>query len=227
MSKSTFYTSIGYKILMALSGLFLMFFLLQHLVINSLSIFSPDSFNEASHFMGTNPFVQFLLQPVLIFGVVFHFIMGFFLDLKNRKSRSVNYAFNKPSANSSWPSRNMIISGITVLAFLALHFIDFWIPEISTKYIVGDMSGLMNDGEYRYYHELHEKFNALPRVIAYVIAFIFLSLHLLHGFQSSFQSVGVSTDKTRLSFYKIGTIFAIVVPFGFITIALFHFLTQH
>ena len=153
--------------------------------------------------------------------------MGFFLDLKNRKSRSVNYAFNKPSANSSWPSRNMIISGITVLAFLALHFIDFWIPEISTKYIVGDMSGLMNDGEYRYYHELHEKFNAFPKVIAYVIAFIFLSLHLLHGFQSSFQSVGVSTDKTRLSFYKIGTIFAIVVPFGFITIALFHFLTQH
>ena len=62
MSKSTFYTSIGYKILMALSGLFLMFFLLQHLVINLLSIFSPDSFNEASHFMGTNPLVQFLLQ---------------------------------------------------------------------------------------------------------------------------------------------------------------------
>ena len=88
--------------------------------------------------------------------------------------------------------RNMIISGITVLAFLVLHFIDFWIPEISTKYILGDMSGLTNDGEYRYYHELHEKFNAFPRVIAYVIAFIFLSLHLLHGFQSSFQSVGVS-----------------------------------
>ena len=227
MSKSTFYTSIGYKVMMALSGLFLMVFLLQHLVINSLSIVSPDSFNEASHFMGTNPIVQFLLQPVLIFGVVFHFIMGFFLDLKNRKSRAVNYAFNKPSANSSWPSRNMIISGITVLAFLVLHFIDFWIPEISTKYLAGDMSGLMNDGEYRYYHELHEKFNALPRVIAYVIAFIFLSLHLLHGFQSSFQSVGVSNNKNRLSFYKIGTIFAIVVPFGFITIALFHFLTQH
>ena len=117
MSKSTFYTSIGYKVLMALSGLFLMFFLLQHLVINSLSVISPDAFNEASHFMGTNPLVQFLLQPVLIFGVVFHFIMGFFLDLKNRKSRAISYAYNKPSANSSWVSRNMIISGLLYLLF--------------------------------------------------------------------------------------------------------------
>ena len=227
MNKSTFYTSIGYKVLMALSGLFLMFFLLQHLVINSLSVISPDAFNEASHFMGTNPLVQFLLQPILIFGVVFHFIMGFFLDLRNRKSRTISYAYNKPSANSSWVSRNMIISGLTVLAFLGIHFVDFWIPEISTKYISGDMSGLYSNGEFRYFHELHEKFSALPRVIAYIVAFVFLSLHLLHGFQSSFQSVGVSTNKTRLTFYKIGTIFALIVPIGFIFIALFHFLTQH
>ena len=125
MSKSNFYTSVGYKILMALSGLFLMIFLLQHFVINSLSLISPDAFNEASHFMGTNPIVQFLFQPILIFGVVFHFIMGFFLDLRNRKSRSNSYVYNKPSANSSWFSRNMIISGITVLAFFSIHFIDF------------------------------------------------------------------------------------------------------
>ena len=215
MSKSTFYTSIGYKILMALSGLFLMFFLLQHLVINSLSVISPDAFNEASHFMGTNPLVQFLLQPVLIFGVVFHFIMGFFLDLKNRKSRSINYAYNKPSANSSWVSRNMIISGLTVLAFLGIHFVDFWIPEISTKYIQGDMSG-MHNGEFRYFHELHEKFAAIPRVIAYIIAFIFLSLHLLHGFQSSFQSVGVSTSLFVSYFITILYMLSILYPLCFI-----------
>ena len=211
---------------MALSGLFLMFFLLQHLAINSLSVISPDAFNEASHFMGTNPLVQFLLQPILIFGVVFHFIMGFFLDLKNRKSRTINYAYNKPSTNSSWVSRNMIISGLTVLAFLGIHFIDFWIPEINVKYIQGDLSG-MHNGEFRYFHELHEKFSALPRVIAYIVAFVFLSLHLLHGFQSSFQSVGIATSKTRAVFYKFGNIFAIIVPTGFIVIALFHFITQH
>lgn len=222
MSSSTFYTSIGYKILMALSGLFLMVFLLQHLVINSMSVISPDLFNEASHFMGTNPIVQFLLQPILIFGVVFHFIMGFFLDIRNRKARSSSYEFNKPSANSSWISRNMIFSGITVLAFLAIHFIDFWIPEINIKYIQ-----FLPEDPTRYYHELHEKFALFPRVVAYVIAFVFLSLHLLHGFQSSFQSVGASTNKTRLTFSKIGNVFAIVVPFGFIVIAIFHYLTQH
>ena len=203
-----------------------MFFLLQHLVINSLSVISPDAFNEASHFMGTNPLVQFLLQPILIFGVVFHFIMGFFLDLRNRKSRTISYVYNKPSANSSWVSRNMIISGLTVLAFLGIHFIDFWIPEINVKYIQGDMSG-MHNGEFRYFHELHEKFSALPRLIAYIVAFVFLSLHLLHGFQSSFQSVGMATSKTRVTFYKFGNIFAIIVPTGFIVIALFHFITQH
>ena len=79
MSKSTFYTSVGYKILMALSGLFLMVFLAQHLTINLLSVISAEAFNEASHFMGTNPLVQFVLQPILILGVIFHLLMGFYL----------------------------------------------------------------------------------------------------------------------------------------------------
>ena len=122
MNNSSFYKSIGYKILMALSGFFLMFFLLQHLTINLLSVISPEMFNEVSHFMGTNPMVQFLLQPILIFAVIFHFIMGIFLEYRNNKARDIGYAYNKPSANSNWVSRNMIISGLTVLAFLVLHF---------------------------------------------------------------------------------------------------------
>ena len=219
-------TTIARKVAMALSGLFLILFLGQHFTINITSVFSEKMFNFLSHFMGNNPVVQFILQPVLIFGVVFHFIMGFILEIKNYKSRSVKYISFKGSANASWVSRNMIISGLTVLAFLGIHFIDFWIPEINVKYIQGDMSG-MHNGEFRYFHELHEKFAAIPRVIAYIIAFIFLSLHLMHGFQSSFQSVGIATSKTRLAFYKFGNIFAIIVPTGFILIALFHFITQH
>ena len=113
MSSASFYKSIGYKILMALSGLFLMFFLLQHLTINMMSVISPELFNEVSHFMGTNPLVQFLLQPVLIFAVVFHFVMGIFLEIRNRNSRTIKYAYNKPSTNSNWVSRNMIFSGLT------------------------------------------------------------------------------------------------------------------
>ena len=221
MSSSSFYKSIGYKILMALSGLFLMFFLLQHLTINMLSVISPELFNEVSHFMGTNPVVQFLLQPVLMFAVVFHFIMGIFLEFKNRRSRSVKYAYNKPSANSNWVSRNMIFSGLTVLAFLALHFIDFWIPEMNYKYIE-----FMPEDPNRYFEELQHKFTQLPRVISYVVSFVFLSLHLLHGFQSSFQSVGVSGSKSRITLYRFGNVFAIVVPLGYVFVALFHFVTH-
>ena len=101
MSKSTFYTSVGYKILMALSGLFLMVFLAQHLTINLLSVISAEAFNEASHFMGTNPLVQFLLQPVLMFAVVFHFVMGFYLEILNAKSRKNNYTKFSGGSNSN------------------------------------------------------------------------------------------------------------------------------
>ena len=221
MSSSSFYKSIGYKILMALSGLFLMFFLLQHLTINMLSVISPELFNEVSHFMGINPVVQFLLQPVLMFAVIFHFAMGIFLEFKNRRSRSVKYAYNKPSANSNWVSRNMIFSGLTVLAFLALHFIDFWIPEMNYKYIE-----FMPEDPNRYFEELQHKFTQLPRVVSYIVSFVFLSLHLLHGFQSSFQSVGVAGSKSRIMLYRFGNVFAILVPLGYVIVALFHFVTQ-
>ena len=217
-------SSIARKVAMALSGLFLVFFLGQHFFINFTSVFSPDTFNELSHFMGTNPLVQTLLQPVLIFGVVFHFVMGFILELKNRNARAVKYASYKGSANATWASRNMIISGLVILAFLVLHFIDFWIPELNTKYIVGDMSGL-HDGEFRYYHELQEKFVSPLRVGAYVIAFVLLAIHLWHGFASSFQSVGFN-NKYSKGLTKFAKIYAIVIPLGFIFIALFHHLTH-
>lgn len=217
-------SSIGRKFAMALSALFLMVFLLQHFAINILSVFSPDTFNDVSHFMGTFWVIQYLLQPVLIFGVIFHFVMGFVLEFKNWSARKIGYAKNSPSGNSSWMSRNMFLSGAVILAFLILHFIDFWIPEINTKYIQGDMSGLLADGVgYRYFEELQHKFHSLLRTIAYVIAFILLSFHLLHGFSSAFQSVGANNKYTK-GLKKFGKAYAILVPLGFIFIALYHHL---
>ncbi|TMM29829.1 succinate dehydrogenase cytochrome b subunit [Polaribacter aestuariivivens] len=221
-----FKSSIGRKVAMALSAFFLMFFLLQHLSINILSVFSPDTFNEVSHFMGTNPVVQFALQPVLIFAVVFHFVMGFILELRNSKARKVSYAKNNGAANSTWFSRNMILSGITILAFIVLHFIDFWFPEINTKFIQGDWSGTMEGVEgFRYYEELVHKFVSPLRVGAYVIAFVFLGLHLAHGFASAFQSVGASTIRKK-QLQTFGKAYAIIVPAGFIFIALYHHLNH-
>ena len=209
-------SSIAKKVAMALSGLFLMLFLAQHFFINMTSVFSADIFNSISHFMGNNPLVQFVFQPILIVGVVFHFIMGFVLDFKNRSARPISYARNNGAANSSWSSRNMIISGSVVLAFLALHFYDFWFPEMVYKYV--DVNPL---NETRYFHELAEKFESPVRTALYSIAFLLLSLHLWHGFNSSFQSVGFNNKYSR-SLHKLGYAFAIVVPFGFIFIALFH-----
>lgn len=209
---------------MALSAFFLMFFLLQHVAINITSVFSPDLFNEISHFMGTNPVVQFALQPVLIFGVVFHFVMGFVLEIKNRKATTIKYAVDNGSANSTWFSRNMIYSGMAILAFIVLHFIDFWFPEINTKFIQGDWSGL-HDGEFRYFHELQHKFENPARVVAYVVAFFFLSLHLLHGFNSAFQSVGANNKYTN-GLKTFGKLYAILIPLGFVIVAIFHHLNH-
>lgn len=209
-------SSIARKVSMALSALFLLIFLLQHFIINITSVFNADAFNEISYFMGTNPFVQFIVQPILIFGVVFHFVMGLILEIKNRNARPVKYVSYKGSTNASWVSRNMIWSGLVILAFIVLHFIDFWFPEINYKYIEfnpGDPS--------RYYNELVEKFHSHVRVIAYVASFVFLAMHLLHGFQSAFQSVGFN-NKYLPVVKKLGKLYAVLIPAGFIFIAIFH-----
>ena len=222
-----FKSSIGRKVAMALSAFFLMFFLLQHFTINILSVFSPETFNEVSHFMGTNPLVQFVLQPVLIFGVVFHFIMGFVLEIKNKKALGIKYVKNNGAANSTWMSRNMIWSGAAILAFIVLHFIDFWFPEINTKFIKGDWSGTVEGVEgFRYYEELTHKFVSPLRVGAYVLAFIFLGLHLLHGFTSAFQSMGATAGRKK-TLQNIGKAYSIIIPLGFIFIALYHHLNHH
>jgi len=225
MSKGISTSSIGRKLLMALSGFFLMVFLLQHLVINMFSVLSAELFNEVSHFMGTNGVVQFVLQPILLFGVLFHLGMGIYLDIKNKAARPIKYAMDKPSENSNWMSRNMVITGLTIMLFLGLHFYDFWIPEINTKFIEGDWTGL-HHGEFRYYDELQMKFLDLTRVIIYCVSFVFLSLHLLHGFQSSFQSAGFNHNKYTPTIKKLGNLYAIIIPAGFIFIALFHYFVQ-
>jgi len=221
MANSSFLkSSIAKKVAMALSGLFLISFLSLHFFINFTSIFSEEVFNMMSHFMGYNPIIQFVMQPILVAGVVFHFVMGMVLELKNRSSRPVSYANYNGAANSTWVSRNMIVSGLVVLAFLGLHFYDFWVHEITYKYVnVNEINPT------RYYEELNHKFESPVRTGLYSLAFVLLSLHLWHGFNSSFQSVGFN-NKYSKALHKLGYAFAIVVPFGFIVIALFHHFNQ-
>ena len=216
-------STIGRKYAMALSAMFLLIFLIMHLSVNMISVFSESAFNDASYFMGYNPLVQFLMQPILMFAVIFHFVMGFVLEIKNNKARPVKYAENGASVNSTWMSRNMIISGAVILAFLGVHLYDFWLHEMTYKYAPGhgdptDMT--------RFWGELHAKFADLWRVILYVISFILLGLHLAHGFQSSFQSIGARHPKYTPVIKAIGTWYSILIPLGFIIVSVYHYVTQ-
>ena len=213
-------SSIARKVAMALSGFFLVFFLGQHFVINLTSVIAPDTFNSWSHFMGTNGLVQGLLQPVLIFGVVFHFVMGIALEIKNTKARKTKYTLYKGSANASWASRNMIVSGLVILAFLGLHFYDFWIPEMIHKYIVSPP-----EDPTRYLAETVHKFESPVRVGIYIVAFVLLCLHLWHGFSSSFQSVGLNNVYTK-ALHVFTKVYAVAIPLGFVFIALYHHFNQ-
>ena len=220
-------SSIGRKVVMALSGLFLLIFLVQHLVINLLSVINPDSFNTTSHFMGTNPVVQFVAQPILIGGILIHYLMGIILTIKNKKARPVSYIADNQSANSSWVSRNMIITGIMIFLFLILHMGDFWIHEITVKFfgdkswdVVGFIDGTE---EFRYWEELHNTMANPIRVGVYSLAFLFLGLHLAHGFASTFQSVGFRDGRFTPALEKFGKGYSVVVPLLFTMIAWCHY----
>lgn len=215
-----FKTSVARKVAMALSALFLILFLIIHLAVNLTSVISENTFNELSHFMGTNPLIQFAMQPVLLAGVIFHFVMGFVLEIQNKRARGSEkyYAYNG-GANSSWMSRNMIITGVMILLFLGLHLWDFWVGEMNYKYIQ------FNEPDpTRYYHELIEKFHDPLRVGMYVLCFVFLCLHLLHGFQSAFQSMGWKDNARKKLISQVGNWYSYIICGGFIFIALFHYI---
>ncbi len=222
-------SSIAKKVAMALSGLFLVLFLAQHCFINFTSVVSADTFNDISHFMGTNPLVQFVLQPILVFAVCFHFIMGIILEIRNRKARQIRYGKFKGSANASWVSRNMIISGLVVLAFMGLHFYDFFFPELAAKYIDGNMTGLLDPNDpasgFKYYPEVVHKFADPVRVGLYALSFVLLAMHLWHGFSSSFQSVGFNNKYSR-GLKGFTRLFSVVVPALFVFIAVYHYFNQ-
>ena len=132
------------------------------------------------------------------------------------------YKYNKfaSKSNSTWMSRNMIITGLVILAFIIVHFIDFWIPEINYKYIE-----FIKENPNRYYEELIHKFANPLRVYFYCISFLLLALHLLHGFKSSIKSFGFNNNYIH-SLRWSGYIFSVGVPLGFCFIALYHHLAH-
>lgn len=216
MSKGIFSNSIGRKFIMGLSGLFLIVFMMVHLTLNLFSLGlcwdGRELFNAGSHFMATNPLIQ-IMQYVLAAGFIIHMFMGVRLTLQNNAARPIKYAVNKPGENSSFSSRSMAVTGILILLFLILHLKDFFI-EIKFN----DLGGLASD-----YDLLLAVFSNKLYVGLYVIAFIVLGIHLNHGFQSSFQTLGLNHKKYNPLIKGASVLFCIVIAVGYSAIALFHF----
>ncbi len=202
-------SSLGRKVAMSLSGFFLITFLLVHLGINLTLFIGADTFNTASHFMATNPLIQ-VMQYVLAAGFVFHIFMGIWLELKNRASRPIKYAKNNAAANSGWASRNMIDTGILILLFIILHLKDFF---VKIKF------GEVHDD----YQLVTELFKNPIYVLIYVIAFILLGIHLSHGFQSAFTSVGARAPKYLKCVKNVGMAFSYIIALGFSIIAIYFY----
>ncbi|RUT78314.1 succinate dehydrogenase cytochrome b subunit [Ancylomarina longa] len=210
-------SSIGKKLIMSLSGLFLVLFVLVHLILNSFLMFDStgELFNAGAHFMSL-PIIRFGLQPVLAAGFLIHIIYSIILTLQNQKARPQKYATQNLSESSTWSSRNMFVLGGLVLVFIAMHLLHFFIPI--------QIHGNVHD-DYQLVKELFT--NGSTGLIysgLYVVGAILLGLHLAHGFWSSFQSIGFSNTIWRARLEKLGYIYAIFIGAGFTTIPLYlHF----
>lgn len=230
MSKSVLIkSSLAKKYWMAATGLFLCLFLAGHLAGNLQLFISGEEgrlqFNEYALFMTTNPAVK-ILSYVTYFSILFHAVDGILLTLENRKARPVGYAYSNPGANSTWYSRSMAVLGTAILVFIVVHMQNFWY-----RMHFGDLPIDMN-GNKDLYQVVMDFFNpavnstAIVALLIYVVAMGALAFHLMHGFQSAFQSVGLRHKKYTPIIEKIGFAFAVIVPLAFASIPVYLFLTQ-
>jgi len=206
--KNYFSTSIGKKLQMGLTGLFLILFLIVHCYINA-QIFWNDGgekFTEAAHFMGTN-FVIRTVEIGLFAFLILHIVQGLMLWAKNRSRRTSRYAVSAGSATSKWYSRSMGLLGTLILIFLIVHISAFWAPNRASQ--------TFGEGELDLYAMMRENFQNPVLVIFYVLGCFSLAWHLVHGFYSAFQTLGLTTNKYKGIINGIGVGFSIIVPIIF------------
>ena len=214
-------SSIGKKLWMALTGLFLCVFLIGHLVGN-LQLFIPGEegrlvFNEYAKFMTTNPVVR-VLSILTFTSIILHVVDAAVLTKHNKLARPINYNKTNPGANSIWSSRNMGILGTLILAFIILHLSNFW---YRTHF--GELGMDANQNK-DLYAAVAFTFNQWWYVVIYVLAMIPIGFHLVHGFQSGFQTLGINHAKYSPIIKKVGFAFALLIPIAFAIIPVNMFL---
>ncbi|RZL47879.1 MAG: succinate dehydrogenase cytochrome b subunit [Pedobacter sp.] len=214
---NAFSSSIGKKLIMGLTGLFLISFLLVHCFLNCFVFFDQTGvlFNEGAHFMATNRIIR-AMEVVLMLGLLLHIVQGARLTFENQAARPVKYAYNNGNANSKWYSRSMGLLGTLLLMFLVIHLSDFWIVSRFTG-IEHFNGGTPVDasGHEDLFAVMHAKFSEPWRVIVYVLAMFSLAYHLLHGFASTFQTMGWNHKKYTPIIKSLGVAFSIIIPLLF------------
>ncbi len=197
---------------MATTGIFLMIFLLLHLSVNLFLFSGEKAFNEAVFFMRKNIFIR-IMEYVLAIGFVIHILLGIKLHLENKKRKGeIDYAVNSYST-SSFSSRTMVYTGILILCFLILHLINFMIPMKYSNHLHS-----ISD-----YHIVVSLFKNPVYTFIYVFSFFILGIHLNHGFQSSFQSLGLSNEKRCFWIQRFGFLYLWLICSGFSLIAIWFF----
>jgi succinate dehydrogenase / fumarate reductase, cytochrome b subunit len=204
----TLSSSLGRKLIMGVTGLSLIIFLIVHCGINSLIFFNDggESFNHAAEFMGTNWLIR-TAEVGLMLGFIIHIVDGLMLWNSNKAKRPVKYAIVKGEANSTWYSRSMGLLGTLLLIFLIIHLRHFWVVSRFTDEITS--------GKETLFGEMREVFQNPFVVIVYVLGCISLAYHLMHGFQSAFQTMGWNHPKYTPFVKSLGKWFSIIVPIVF------------
>lgn len=202
---------------MGLTGFFLITFLIVHCTVNSMIFFNDNgqTFNHWGYFLGTNLIVR-TMEIGLFAGLLLHIIQGLILWAQNRRARPVKYAVNR-YREGKWYSRSMGLLGTLILLFLILHLYHFWTPSR-----FGGMFGIHkleeanlvdynNQPVHNLYTEMQIIFQSSLVVIVYILGVIALAWHLLHGFQSAFQTFGINHKKYTPIIKGFGVFYTIVV----------------
>lgn len=222
MAKESFFSSsIGRKLVVGFTGLFLISFLIVHVGINALILLNDngETFNEAAHFMSHFWLIR-IMEIGLLVGILIHIGLTLKLTIENKKKRPVPYAVQPGNANSKWYSRSMGVLGSLLLIFLVVHMADFWWATKKALYITHEVDNP--------YQEIVKTLQEPIFLVIYVIGVFSLGFHLLHGFPSAFQSLGLNHKKYTPMIKAAGTAFSIVVPglFAIIALAVFFGLVQ-
>ena len=216
-----FTSSVGKKIVMALTGLFLVSFLVIHVGINScifndLAFFDPQDngrmFNKAAHFMGSSVLVR-IIEIGLFIGFIIHIVQGYILEVQNRSRRGTGYKVKMGSRGSTWYSKSMGLLGTLLLFFLIMHISHFWVPSRVTHGLDPVQYG--DTEAHNLFARMVEVFQNKWIVVLYVLGCISLAWHLLHGFQSAFRTLGLHNKKYIGIVKATGVAFSVIVPLIF------------